>query len=108
MITPGSHGSTFGGNPLAAAVGSAVVGLLETGVYQARARDLGVRLEQRVHELIGRGVTAVRSRAYTESLHRQTPWSHTGTGSAKACTASPNRRRASANGLSIGIVTTDN
>jgi ornithine--oxo-acid transaminase len=62
VITPGSHGSTFGGNPLAAAVGSAVVGLLDTGVYQARARDLGKRLEQRLHELIGRGVTAVRSR----------------------------------------------
>ena len=62
VITPGSHGSTFGGNPLAAAVGSAVVGLLETGVYQARARDLGMRLEQRLHELVGRGVVAVRSR----------------------------------------------
>jgi ornithine--oxo-acid transaminase len=62
VITPGSHGSTFGGNPLAAAVGSAVVGLLETGVYQARARDLGMRLEQRLHELVGHGVVAVRSR----------------------------------------------
>ena len=29
--TPGSHGSTFGGNPLAAAIGHAVVGLLATG-----------------------------------------------------------------------------
>ncbi|MCZ2924675.1 aminotransferase class III-fold pyridoxal phosphate-dependent enzyme, partial [Acinetobacter baumannii] len=31
VLTPGSHGSTFGGNPLAAAIGHAVVGLLETG-----------------------------------------------------------------------------
>jgi ornithine--oxo-acid transaminase len=31
VLTPGSHGSTFGGNPLAAAVGRAVVGVLETG-----------------------------------------------------------------------------
>jgi ornithine--oxo-acid transaminase len=44
VFTPGSHGSTFGGNPLACAVGSAVVGLLETGEYQARARQLGARL----------------------------------------------------------------
>lgn len=62
VLTPGSHGSTFGGNPLAAAVGSAVVGLLETGVYQARARDLGEQLTHRLHELVGRGVVAVRSR----------------------------------------------
>lgn len=44
VFTPGSHGSTFGGNPLAAAVGSAVVGLLETGEYQERSRVLGQRL----------------------------------------------------------------
>ncbi len=62
VITPGSHGSTFGGNPLAAAVGRAVVGLLETGEYQERSRALGDRLQERLHPLVGRGVTAVRTR----------------------------------------------
>jgi Aminotransferase class-III len=38
VITPGSHGSTFGGNPPAVAVGHAVVGLLETEEFQERAR----------------------------------------------------------------------
>ena len=38
VIQPGNHGSTFGGNPLAAAVGHAVVRLLATGEYQERAR----------------------------------------------------------------------
>ena len=62
VLTPGSHGSTFGGNPLACAVGHAVVGLLETGEYQARARELGARLAARLQELIGAGATAVRTR----------------------------------------------
>lgn len=44
VFTPGSHGSTFGGNPLACAVGLAVIDLLETGEYQARARERGVQL----------------------------------------------------------------
>ena len=37
MITPGSHGSTFGGNPLAAAIGREVIAMLPTGEFQARA-----------------------------------------------------------------------
>ncbi len=44
VFRPGEHGSTFGGNPLACAVGIEVVRMLETGEYQARARDLGVVL----------------------------------------------------------------
>ena len=41
VIQPGQHGSTFGGNPLAASVGIAVVGLLEEGALQERSRRLG-------------------------------------------------------------------
>jgi ornithine--oxo-acid transaminase len=41
VIQPGQHGSTFGGNPLAAAVGIAVVVLLETGEVQERSKRLG-------------------------------------------------------------------
>ena len=37
VITPGSHGSTFGGNPLAAAIGREVVAMLQTGEFQERA-----------------------------------------------------------------------
>jgi ornithine--oxo-acid transaminase len=62
VFTPGTHGSTFGGNPLAAAVGRAVVGLLATGEYQERARRLGTLLEARLRGLVGHGVDAVRVR----------------------------------------------
>jgi ornithine--oxo-acid transaminase len=60
LLKPGQHGSTFGGNPLAAAVGLAVVRLLETGEMQRRSRELGVHLHDRLAGLIGHGVTEVR------------------------------------------------
>ncbi len=41
VIQPGQHGSTFGGNPLAAAVGIEVVRLLQEGEIQERSRRLG-------------------------------------------------------------------
>lgn len=62
VLRPGEHGSTFGGNPLAAAVGVAVIDLLETGEYQARARELGAQLARRLQELVGHGVAEVRVR----------------------------------------------
>ena len=61
VIRPGQHGSTFGGNPLAAAVGRAVVGMLATGEPQRRAAALGAVLRSRLDELVGRGVQRVRS-----------------------------------------------
>jgi ornithine--oxo-acid transaminase len=62
VLRPGEHGSTFGGNPLACAVGRAVIELLNTGEYQERARTLGAVLHGRLAELVGHGVTAVRGR----------------------------------------------
>lgn len=62
VLRPGEHGSTFGGNPLAAAVGLAVIDLLSTGEFQARARDLGAQLARRLGELVGHGLVDVRVR----------------------------------------------
>lgn len=56
VLTPGTHGSTFGGNPLAAAVGIAVVDLLTTGEIQARAARLGARLHSRLAQLVAAGL----------------------------------------------------
>jgi ornithine--oxo-acid transaminase len=57
VITPGTHGSTFGGNPLAAAVGHEVCLMLATGEFQARAAALGARLAD---GLAGLGSAVVR------------------------------------------------
>jgi ornithine--oxo-acid transaminase len=59
-LRPGEHGSTFGGNPLATAIGSTVVALLETGEFQLRSKELGAHLHRRLRDLIGEGVLAVR------------------------------------------------
>jgi ornithine--oxo-acid transaminase len=62
VITPGSHGSTFGGNPLAAAIGREVIAMLRTGEFQTRAETLGDRLAAGLGELVGHGVDKVRAR----------------------------------------------
>ena len=62
VLRPGEHGSTFGGNPLACAVGRAVIKLLATGEFQERSRTLGEHLHRRLGELVGKGVAEVRGR----------------------------------------------
>lgn len=62
VLRPGEHGSTFGGNPLACAVGRAVVRLLSTGEFQQRSARLGARLHERLGELVGNGASEVRGR----------------------------------------------
>jgi ornithine--oxo-acid transaminase len=62
VLRPGQHGSTFGGNPLACAIGCRVVELMRTGTYQLRARTLGRRMHDRLATLLGAGVVGLRSR----------------------------------------------
>jgi ornithine--oxo-acid transaminase len=66
VFTPGSHGSTFGGNPLACAVGREVVAILDDGRIQARAATLGAEMHEHlagIAEALPRGaITAVRGR----------------------------------------------
>ncbi|RSN35168.1 ornithine--oxo-acid transaminase [Amycolatopsis sp. WAC 04169] len=62
VLRPGEHGSTFGGNPVACAIGRAVVGLLKTGEFQERSRELGAHLHSRLGELVGNGLAEVRGR----------------------------------------------
>lgn len=62
VLHPGEHGSTFGGNPLAAAIGTTVVAMLNRGEYQSRSTELGDLLHTRLRALIGHGVVAVRGK----------------------------------------------
>lgn len=60
VLHPGEHGSTFGGNPLAAAIGTTVVAMLARGEFQTRSAELGAHLHRRLRDLVGDGVVAVR------------------------------------------------
>jgi acetylornithine/N-succinyldiaminopimelate aminotransferase len=50
-MTAGSHGSTFGGNPLAMAVGNAVLDLLLEDGFLDHVAKMGLRLKQRLAAL---------------------------------------------------------
>jgi ornithine--oxo-acid transaminase len=62
VFGPGQHGSTFGGNPLACAVGLEVCRMLGTGEYQARAAALGARLLDGLRAASLPGVKEVRGK----------------------------------------------
>jgi ornithine--oxo-acid transaminase len=62
VYKPGQHGSTFGGNPLACAIGREVIAMLATGEYQERSAKLGSHLHDRLSALPAAAVREVRGR----------------------------------------------
>ena len=62
VFKPGQHGSTFGGNPLACAVGREVIAMLATGEFQERSAKLGTHMHDRLAELPSGVVRQVRGR----------------------------------------------
>lgn len=62
VFTPGSHGSTFGGNPLAAAVGLEALRVIDEEGLVERSRVLGDRLMKRLRGLHSPLLKAVRGR----------------------------------------------
>ncbi len=71
---PGSHGSTFGGNPVACAAGLATLDLLEEGLMENAAR-VGAVLLDGLREIGSghQGVTDVRGRGLMLALELKTP-----------------------------------
>jgi len=53
-LGPGSHGSTFGGNPLACRVALTVMDILERDGLAERAEQAGLRLLEGLHDSLGR------------------------------------------------------
>ncbi len=60
VFTPGSHGSTFGGNPLAAAVGLEALRVIEEEGLVERSRVLGAHMLARLRALKSPALKAVR------------------------------------------------
>ncbi len=62
LFRPGDHGSTFGGNPLAAAVGEASLEVILDSRLPARAAELGAYLFDRLDTLASPHVKSIRGR----------------------------------------------
>jgi acetylornithine/N-succinyldiaminopimelate aminotransferase len=58
-MTAGTHGSTFGGNPLATAVGNAVLDVILAPGFLEHVRESGLRIKQRLAELKDRYPTVI-------------------------------------------------
>ena len=62
MLGPGEHGTTFGGNPLATAVGYAVLAYVIENDLPAQVARKGVHLERRLRSLADRHPLVVEVR----------------------------------------------
>ncbi len=75
VMKPGSHGSTFGGNPLACAAGLAVTRVIEEQNLVNRAAELGSLLRTRLVEALGsvEGVSDIRGQGLMIGIELEKP-----------------------------------
>ncbi len=62
LFQPGEHGSTFGGNPLAAAIGRAALAVLRDEKLDQRSAELGLYFLEQLQEIPSRHIKEVRGR----------------------------------------------
>jgi len=68
VFTPGTHGSTFGGNPLAAAVGIAALGVLADERLEENAEKLGVIFRKELNSIQCPKVKIVRGKGLLNAV----------------------------------------
>lgn len=73
LFEPGSHGSTFGGNPVAAVAGLTVLNILERDGLLARSRQLGDELAEQVMALNHPKIVNVRGRGLLRGIVLRDP-----------------------------------
>lgn len=73
LFEPGSHGSTFGGNPLAARIGFEALTLLEQGDYIARSATLGKVLLEALQSIQHPAIKEVRGKGLWAGVELNQP-----------------------------------
>jgi acetylornithine/N-succinyldiaminopimelate aminotransferase len=76
VLTAGSHGTTFGGNPLAMAVGNAVLDVLLENGFLGRVEKSGAYLRQRIDRVVAahpKQIRAVRGKGLMLGLECVVP-----------------------------------
>lgn len=75
LIQPGSHGTTFGGNPLACRAGLSVIEQMKANDLVARAGELGNRIAERLKRKLENspGVISIRGRGLMIGIELDTP-----------------------------------
>ena len=68
LLGPGSHGSTFGGNPVAAIAGLAVIAVIERDGLLEHAKALGDHVSVVITKLRHRLITGVRGRGLLQAV----------------------------------------
>ena len=73
VFEPGSHGSTFGGNPLGCAVAREAMRVIQDELLVERSARLGVWLLERVRQIADERIVAVRGRGLMIAIELSEP-----------------------------------
>lgn len=73
VMTPGSHGTTFGGNPLVCASGCAVVDIIKKYDLVGNSKDLGNKWKSEIKEIKSDKIAEVRGKGLIIGIEMDSP-----------------------------------